>query len=138
LLRLTAQHSAARSAQEAHGVPVDLQALLILLDGDLELLRELTSDFIALGNASLATLADSLQSDDRDSIAATAHALKGASANLRATVVSSLAADLEQGASRARAGSAAIERPAARGVAPRVRLSLTGSRLSSVLRAGQH
>jgi HPt (histidine-containing phosphotransfer) domain-containing protein len=84
LLRLTAQHSAARSAQEAHGVPVDLQALLILLDGDLELLRELTSDFIALGNASLATLADSLQSDDRDSIAATAHALKGASANLRA------------------------------------------------------
>jgi two-component system, sensor histidine kinase and response regulator len=89
----------AMSSAPSAAVPVDLDALRLLADGDAVFARELIQDFAATGNSSLQEIARSIRDDDRGALARSAHTLKGASANMHAGMVHSLAEQLE-GASR--------------------------------------
>jgi CheY-like chemotaxis protein len=75
--------------------PVDWEALLASIEGDTVFAESLVAAFIGTGDRELAVITQALADGDRSSIRQAAHALKGASANLRATGVASAAAELE-------------------------------------------
>ena len=85
---------------EAETPPVDLAALRILADGDPAFERELIETYVASSTAALNDLAAALAAGDAAAIGRTAHALRGASINLRAAVVSQTAGHLEATAAR--------------------------------------
>jgi len=85
--------------------PVDWIMLMEVADGDTEFAEELIDTFIHSGDLVLAQIRDAVERGDLDAISRSAHSLKGASANIRAAPLSSVAAELEEAA---RAG--ALER----------------------------
>jgi two-component system sensor histidine kinase/response regulator len=82
-------------APEQPDMPVDWAALLESLDGDQGFARELVAAFIGTGDRELAAIASALLTGDRAMMYESAHTLKGASANLRASAASTAAARLE-------------------------------------------
>jgi signal transduction histidine kinase/DNA-binding response OmpR family regulator/HPt (histidine-containing phosphotransfer) domain-containing protein len=78
--------------------PVDWEALLDSIDGDREFARDLADAFIGTGDRELAAIAAALGRGDAAALRESAHALKGASANLRAAAATSAAAQLESAA----------------------------------------
>jgi signal transduction histidine kinase/DNA-binding response OmpR family regulator/HPt (histidine-containing phosphotransfer) domain-containing protein len=78
--------------------PVDWEALLESIDGDQEFARDLADAFIGTGDRELAAIAAALGAGDEAALRESAHALKGASANLRAAAATSAAAQLESAA----------------------------------------
>jgi two-component system sensor histidine kinase/response regulator len=78
--------------------PVDWEALLDSIDGDREFARHLADAFIGTGDRELAAIAAALGAGDAAALRESAHALKGASANLRAAAAASAAAQLESAA----------------------------------------
>lgn len=87
------QHSAPAAAPPA---PVDWHRLIESLDGDQDLARELVDMFISGGDQAVQSLSGALNDENRSTLAAKAHALKGASANLRADALATALKDLEQ------------------------------------------
>jgi PAS domain S-box-containing protein len=75
--------------------PVDWPALLESIDGDAGFARELVEAFIGTGERELAAIAVALGTGDAAAMYASAHSLKGASSNLRASAATSAAALLE-------------------------------------------
>jgi CheY-like chemotaxis protein len=75
--------------------PVDWDALLASIEGDTEFAASLVGAFIGTGYQELAVIARALADGDTATIRQAAHALKGASANLRASGVATAAAELE-------------------------------------------
>jgi CheY-like chemotaxis protein len=75
--------------------PVDWHGLLELFDGDEALARELAEVYIGSGDSLLADLAEAVHCGDRATVSARAHALKGASANIKAARVADVAGRLE-------------------------------------------
>src|ERR1700736_5749553 len=88
--------SEAAAVQPHH--PVDWEALLESLDGDHEFARDLADAFIGTGDRELAAIAAALGTGDAAALRESAHALKGASANLRGSAATSAAAQLESAA----------------------------------------
>jgi two-component system, sensor histidine kinase and response regulator len=78
--------------------PVDRKALLESIDGDEAFARDLVEEFITMGHRELATIAMALRTGNADSLRESAHTLKGASANMRASAVTAAAAELESAA----------------------------------------
>jgi len=76
--------------------PVDWQALLDATDQDAELARELATLYIDSGVESLRGIVTALEEGDYGRIGATAHSLKGASANLHAVAANIAAERLER------------------------------------------
>jgi HPt (histidine-containing phosphotransfer) domain-containing protein len=85
------------SAVQPHP-PVDWDGLLESIDGDNEFARDLADAFIGTGDRELAAIAAALDAGDTAALRESAHALKGASANLRAAAATSAAAQLEAAA----------------------------------------
>jgi len=75
--------------------PVDWEALLDSIDGDRAFARDLADAFIGTGDRELAAIAAALSTGNAAALRESAHALKGASANLRASAAASAAAQLE-------------------------------------------
>ena len=67
----------------------------MLLDGEPDLLAELVELFVEDASARLESLREALNVGDADSIAKTAHALKGSAGNLGASRMTRVAAQLE-------------------------------------------
>jgi signal transduction histidine kinase/DNA-binding response OmpR family regulator len=84
---------------------IDLQALRQLTGGDAEFERELADTFVASGDQALADIIAALKVKDYDTVRKRAHALKGASANIHAQSLSTVASNLES-AARSRTGPA--------------------------------
>jgi two-component system sensor histidine kinase/response regulator len=78
--------------------PIDWEALLESIDGDREFAGELADAFIGTSDRELALIAGALDAGDAAALRESAHALKGASANMRAAAASSAAAQLESAA----------------------------------------
>jgi CheY-like chemotaxis protein len=78
--------------------PLDWEALLDSLDGDAAFARDLADAFIDTATRELALIAAALGSGDAAALRHSAHALKGASANLRAPAAAAAAAQLEAAA----------------------------------------
>jgi len=95
---LTLEIQDASVAFESAQHPVDRQALLASIEGDEAFLRDLLNTFIATGDRELAAIAMALRTGDAHSLRASAHILKGASANMRASAVTAAAAELESAA----------------------------------------
>jgi signal transduction histidine kinase/DNA-binding response OmpR family regulator/HPt (histidine-containing phosphotransfer) domain-containing protein len=75
--------------------PVDLHAFQSLTDGDQEFAQELAAAFILSGEEQLAEIAAALAQNQRAAAAKAAHKIKGASANIHANALKSLADRLE-------------------------------------------
>jgi signal transduction histidine kinase/CheY-like chemotaxis protein len=86
------------AAQNSAPPAVDWKSLLESIDGDTGFARDLVDAFIGTGDRELALIAQALGSGDTVTLRESAHALKGASANLRASAASSAAARLESAA----------------------------------------
>jgi PAS domain S-box-containing protein len=78
--------------------PVQWDQLLASIDGDKTFAANLVAAFIGMGDRELAVIAEALGRGDCAAIRQSAHALKGASANLRAAAATSAAARLEAAA----------------------------------------
>jgi PAS domain S-box-containing protein len=78
--------------------PLDWQALLGSIDGDAGFARDLLAAFIGTADRELAAIGAALGSGDAASMRRSAHALKSASANLRAADAAAAAAQLETAA----------------------------------------
>jgi HPt (histidine-containing phosphotransfer) domain-containing protein len=78
--------------------PMDWEALLESIDGDEVFARDLADAFIGTGDRELAVMEAALCAGDEAALRESAHALKGASANLRASAAASAAARLESAA----------------------------------------
>jgi CheY-like chemotaxis protein len=78
--------------------PIDWQALLESIDGDTQFAGELADAFIGTSDRELAAIAGALDAGDAAALRESAHALKGASANMRAAAASTAAAQLESAA----------------------------------------
>jgi signal transduction histidine kinase/DNA-binding response OmpR family regulator len=92
-LSLASQDTSA--ALESTKYPVDWQALLASVDGDEAFVRDLIDAFITTADRELAGVAAALRTGNADSLRESAHVLKGASANMRASGVTAAAAGLE-------------------------------------------
>jgi CheY-like chemotaxis protein/HPt (histidine-containing phosphotransfer) domain-containing protein len=99
----TGADSEIRPARDEQREPVDWPGLLELLEGDESLARELAEVYIGSGNSLLADVAEAVDCGDCATVGSRAHALKGASANIKASRVADAAARLE---AAARAGKA--------------------------------
>ena len=99
----TGADSEIRPASDEQREPVDWPGLLELLEGDESLARELAEVYIGSGNSLLADVAEAVDCGDCATVGSRAHALKGASANIKASRVADAAARLE---AAARAGKA--------------------------------
>ena len=80
----TASGEPAAACHGAPPQPLDWEALMESIDGDAAFARELADAFIQTGTRELALIAAALGSGDAEALRQSAHALKGASANLRA------------------------------------------------------
>ena len=78
--------------------PVDWQTLLASMESDEAFMCDLIDAFITMGDRELAAIAMALRTGDADSLRESAHTLKGASANMRASAASAAAAELESAA----------------------------------------
>ena len=78
--------------------PVDWEALLESSDGDEGFVRDLVDAYIGTGDRELAAIAAALSAGDAATMLVSAHTLKSASANLRASAATSAAAQLEAAA----------------------------------------
>jgi len=94
----------AEAAATPRRPPVDWDGFLAATDGDQDFARELIDLFIASGDAALGEIRAALGRGDLAEVGRAAHTLKGASANMRATGTTTVAAELEVAA---RAGEAA-------------------------------
>ncbi len=83
---------------------IDLNALHELTGGDAEFERDLVDTFIASGDQCLADIVTALKVSDFDTIGKRAHALKGASANIHAHILSAAASKVETAARANAAG----------------------------------
>ncbi len=83
--------------------PIDYQALLAVLDGDEEFMRQLVILFVEDGRNSLQQIAAAVRAADYVSLGARAHSLKGSTANLMAEQARSAAEKLEHAAKESRA-----------------------------------
>jgi CheY-like chemotaxis protein/HPt (histidine-containing phosphotransfer) domain-containing protein len=92
--RDTVQQDPSDSAESDGGI--DRAALLRSVDGDLELLRELTTCFLADCPRRVADITSAVARRDGTALEHAAHALKGSAANLAAPTVFRLAQDLER------------------------------------------
>ena len=90
--------SAAQPAPVHLHHPVDWESLLESIDGDREFARDLADAFIGTGDRELAAIAAALGTGDAAALRESAHALKGASANLRASAAAAAAEQLEAAA----------------------------------------
>jgi signal transduction histidine kinase/CheY-like chemotaxis protein len=95
-LILAIQETSAAFESAKH--PVDWQALLASIEGDEAFVRELIDAFITTADRELAAIAMALRTGDADSLCESAHTLKGASANMRASAATAAAAELESAA----------------------------------------
>jgi CheY-like chemotaxis protein len=77
---------------------VDWEALLAFIDGDEAFACELAESFVGTSDRALAVIATAMSTGDHAAVRNAAHALKGASANLRASRVTAVAAKLEEAA----------------------------------------
>jgi CheY-like chemotaxis protein/HPt (histidine-containing phosphotransfer) domain-containing protein len=84
--------------EEAVPPAVDLEALRQITGGDAEFERELADTFVASGDQALADIIAALKTNDYDTVRKRAHALKGASANIHAVTLSTVASNLESAA----------------------------------------
>jgi CheY-like chemotaxis protein/HPt (histidine-containing phosphotransfer) domain-containing protein len=75
--------------------PVDLGAFQRITDGDLVFAQELIAMFIVSGGQQLDDLSAAVTNNDRRAIASVAHTLKGASANIHAPTLKTLAERME-------------------------------------------
>lgn len=75
--------------------PIDLRRLAEISDGDSAFLKELLETFFASANECLEEIARLLSVDDRHQLARAAHRLKGAAANIHASPIADLSAQLE-------------------------------------------
>ena len=95
----TAATGTTRAIAETSGeYPVDWETLLESIDGDVGFAGELVRLFIASGDQALAAIAAAQKNSDYVTLRESAHMLKGASANLRASAASTAAAELEAAA----------------------------------------
>jgi two-component system sensor histidine kinase/response regulator len=78
--------------------PVDWEALLAFIDGDIAFACELVKSYVGTGDKALAVVAAALSTGDHSTMRDAAHVLKGASANLRASAATSAAGQLEAAA----------------------------------------
>jgi signal transduction histidine kinase/CheY-like chemotaxis protein/HPt (histidine-containing phosphotransfer) domain-containing protein len=78
--------------------PVDWEALLSSIDGDENFARDLADAFIGMCDRELSTISTALGAGDAATLRISAHTLKGASANLRASATVAAALDLESAA----------------------------------------
>lgn len=78
--------------------PVDWSALLESIDGDEVFARDLANAFIRTGEHELEAISNALSKGDNAALRDSAHSLKGASTNLRASAAASAAAQLETAA----------------------------------------
>jgi HPt (histidine-containing phosphotransfer) domain-containing protein len=78
--------------------PVDWQALLASIEGDEAFVGDLIDAFITTADRELTAIAMALRTGDADSLRESAHTLKGASADMRASAVTAAAAELESAA----------------------------------------
>jgi len=78
--------------------PIDWEAFLETIDGDEVFARDLAEAYIGTGNRELAAIAAALGTGDAATLRESAHSLKGASANMRASATTSAAALLESAA----------------------------------------
>ena len=79
----------------SQGEPIDWNALLVSVDGDTNVVRELSTLFADMGRTTLQRLIDALERDDTGAVARSAHELKGACANLKAVYAAKAAEQLE-------------------------------------------
>jgi CheY-like chemotaxis protein len=91
-------HQEAPIAVESANLPVDWHTLLKSVDGDEGFARDLAGAYIGAGDRELAAIAAALSAGDASTMLASAHTLKSASANLRASAAASAAARLEAAA----------------------------------------
>jgi two-component system, sensor histidine kinase and response regulator len=77
---------------------IDLEALRQITGGDAEFERELADTFVASGDQCLAEIIAAMKANDYDTVRKRAHALKGASANIHAASLSTVASSLETAA----------------------------------------
>lgn len=89
---------ASATAVTAVAEPIDWSGLLESLDGDEDFARELAETYIDSGHSLLSDLAAAVERGDCVTVGSTAHALKGASANMGASRVADAAAKLEAAA----------------------------------------
>jgi two-component system, sensor histidine kinase and response regulator len=75
--------------------PVDWASLLQSIDGDKVFAKELVDAFIGTGDRELAAIAAALGTGDAGAMRESAHTLKGASSNMRASATASAATQLE-------------------------------------------
>jgi CheY-like chemotaxis protein len=90
--------AAATRSESASKDPVDWVALLLSMDSDMEAMRELVTTFADAGSSALQVLLEALDVGDLATVAARAHELKGACANMRATQATTAAGRLERAA----------------------------------------
>ena len=75
--------------------PLDLTKLKEITEGDAEFTNELLGTFLASAQQSLDEMNQTLVKDDRQQLARAAHKLKGAAANVHASDVARMAAQVE-------------------------------------------
>jgi len=85
--------------------PIDLRALNELIDGDNEFARDLAATFIESGEQQIAEMQLAAAQGDRETLARTAHKLKGACANIHAQSLQAMAHRLEIDSETAEAGA---------------------------------
>ena len=90
-------------ANPARASGIDLDGLTELVAGDQEFARELVAEFSRNSRQILATMRELLSLGNRAGLAAQAHQLKGASANLRASALAAAAEVIERQAKEASA-----------------------------------
>jgi signal transduction histidine kinase/DNA-binding response OmpR family regulator/HPt (histidine-containing phosphotransfer) domain-containing protein len=88
-------HAGESSSPAQAQPPVDWTALFESIDGDLNFARELAGAFVTTSERELASIVAALNAGDASTLRMSAHSLKGASANLRASAASAAAAELE-------------------------------------------
>jgi two-component system, sensor histidine kinase and response regulator len=92
---------AAAVAAAADVVPVDLEGLEQITEGDPAFTHELALTFSTSGREVLLELQHALHAGERETVARAAHKLKGSSANIHARVLQQLAATMESQAESA-------------------------------------
>jgi two-component system sensor histidine kinase/response regulator len=75
---------------------IDVEALMNLAGGDVDLLSELTSLFASESSLMLVQLRDAVAAEDNDALEATAHSLKGSAGTLTGYTTSRHAGELER------------------------------------------
>jgi two-component system sensor histidine kinase/response regulator len=84
------------TTSSTHDEPIDWAALLVSIDGDIAVAREFATLFADVGHNTLQTLMDAIDRGDFTGVAHSAHEIKGACANLKATSAAKSAERLEQ------------------------------------------